>query len=296
VGPGETLTALSRTVAVGLTPPPLVSLAGAAEATATRFVTVEARTGVGIALEIANDELFSDPQTFAVGEPNEVISTPWTLPTVEHPDSNLALWVRADQGGSFSDSGTWEIDVAFAPELRLASGNPIALLDSTVVLQWEGTGLLQYRLAGSRPGLEAEAWQPADSMAVRELATDSLDPQTVFGEFAGDFGYSTVDSLVLTPEADPATLTGLVLAGGDSTTVEATILVDVQGQNIGWMRLSEDPGFAGVEWVPYEAPVEFDLSAGAGRKTVYARVRHAWDPVGDGGAASITRLGKRPGR
>lgn len=294
VGPGETLTALSRTVAVGVTPPPLVSLAGAAEATATRFVMLEARTGFGVALEIANQEDFSDAQSFDVTEPNEVITTAWTLPTVEHPDSNLVVYVRADQGGTFSATGTWDVDVAFQPRPVLVGGNPLSVLDSLVTVQWDDEGLVRFRLAASRDGLEVEPWQPADSLAIRALDPTDFDPQTVFGQFEGDFGYTTIDSLVLTPESQPSVLTGLVLSGGDSTTVESTILVEVQGTDIAYLRLSEDPAFTGVDWVPFESPIEFELSPGAGRKTVYARARHAWDPVGDGASASITRLAKRP--
>ena len=42
--------------------------------------------------------------------------------------------------------------------------------------------------------------------------------------------------------------------------------------NVIQMRVSEDPFFTGVPWVPYQSPISFMLSAGFGTKTVYAQL------------------------
>jgi hypothetical protein len=69
----------------------------------------------------------------------------------------------------------------------------------------------------------------------------------------------------------------LKINNGAASTASATVTLNhtVSGGTPTEYQASESPTFAGAAWRPYDAAPSFTLSAGAGSKTVYIRVRNA---------------------
>ncbi len=69
-------------------------------------------------------------------------------------------------------------------------------------------------------------------------------------------------------------LGALRIEGGRSVTHDRTVTLHarVRGEPTEY-RASERPDFEGAQWRPYREPIRFQLSPGAGRKTVYLQVR-----------------------
>jgi hypothetical protein len=69
----------------------------------------------------------------------------------------------------------------------------------------------------------------------------------------------------------------LKINNGAASTASATVTLNhtVSGGTPTQYQASELPTFAGAAWRPYDAAPSFTLSAGAGSKTVYIRVRNA---------------------
>ena len=73
--------------------------------------------------------------------------------------------------------------------------------------------------------------------------------------------------------------------------MEASVELVNEAGGAAEMLLSEDPDFGDATWSAFADTVVFDLSAGAGEKTIFGRYRNAWDPVGSSAVARIFRLG-----
>jgi hypothetical protein len=76
-------------------------------------------------------------------------------------------------------------------------------------------------------------------------------------------------------EGEPPT-GALVINGGDECTDSPDVILTLDNNNnpdVVEMRMSEDPFFTGVMWIPYQETSPFTLSAGFGTKTVFAQLR-----------------------
>jgi formylglycine-generating enzyme required for sulfatase activity len=89
----------------------------------------------------------------------------------------------------------------------------------------------------------------------------------------GRFGFRCARSL---PAGLTPTLTSFAINGGDASTTNRTVTLDntASGAPTACMA-SENPFFTGAAWQPYAQAPSFTLSATAGVKTVYFKVRNA---------------------
>jgi outer membrane protein assembly factor BamB len=68
----------------------------------------------------------------------------------------------------------------------------------------------------------------------------------------------------------------LTINNGAACTSSPNVTLSISNNgnpNVNEMRISEDPFFTGVPWIPYAPSISFTLSAGFGTKTVYAQLR-----------------------
>ncbi len=129
------------------------------------------------------------------------------------------------------------------------------------------------RFANTEDGLEDQAWQPGAATQNYALA-NTANPQEVWGEFLGDFGFYSTVSLTVIPDllTDAAFFLDLP---EDHVTDQSTVTV-VSDAVATYMRFSESPIFTSVLWLPYSDTNHVTLSPDPGQKVVYAQFRNDW--------------------
>lgn len=83
---------------------------------------------------------------------------------------------------------------------------------------------------------------------------------------------------------------------GETTRFRKTAIRITASDNDGVtdMQLSEDPAFRRAIWQTFDGSTQFVLSAGAGEKTLFVRVRDRSGNVSAAGSASITLVRRPP--
>ncbi len=97
-------------------------------------------------------------------------------------------------------------------------------------------------------------------------------------------------NLLFTPAVTVSAAT-LQVVGGIETTADPQIQLVSVADGAGEMVISEDPAFSGTTWTAFADTTTFTLSPGAGEKTIFARYRNAFDPVGSSALVRIVLLG-----
>lgn len=252
--------------------PPSVIVGDGSSQVASRNIILRVTVSSGDSLRISNDRDFAEETRVAipiVGEPQDIS---WVLPSVASNDTNLVVRVLAMAGAALSDTAQVNLDVNFAPPFGV-EGNPNAVASRVLNLIIPDAGVIQMRFAASEEDLDSQLWVPGDTTATFTLA-DSANPQTIWGEFEGDFGFNSTVSLTVTPDLLTSASFAFDLDDDhitDQSTV--TVLADAAATE---MRFSTSLDFAGVAWVPYAAEYGLDLGTEPGRKDYYCQFRNDW--------------------
>ena len=252
--------------------PPRVEVVGGSKKVASRNITLSVLTSAGDSLRISNHRDFSDETRLAITESGQTQNIPWILPTASSNDTTLTVRVLAFPLTSASDTAVVVLDVNFIPAITV-TGNPPTVATQSVELEIPATGLVSMRFAATMADLESQAWIPGNPNHPFNLA-DTATPQTIWGEFLGDFGFSFIDSLRVIPDLLGDASFALDLPEDHVTDQSIiTVLADAVATQ---MRFSESLDFSGVPWTSYAATSYLNLSSEPGQKVIYGQFRNDW--------------------
>jgi hypothetical protein len=272
-------TNISVVTAARVAAPPRLTIADTT-ATATRHLELSLEVAVGDSAAVDSLASFATAVT-AVFDEEGAATLPWDLGAAPASGVWKHLYVRVYTAGLAGTVFHDSIKVRFAPDLKL-EGNPATLAERTPALRIIGDGVTMMRFAPDRASLAAATWLPGGHTHGDHELGEQLDAQTVFGEFACDFGFTVIDSVAAIP--DDLQPLALVVNGGAAAT--SALLVPLSADAAAThMRFAETlPELGAASWQPYAAQTTFAHSACAGdpAKTVWAQYRNDWttaDPV-----------------
>ncbi len=275
-------TLISVVTAARIAAPPRLVIADTTTS-ATRSLTLSLEVALGDSAAVDSLRSFATAVT-AVFDDEGLASLPWDLGAAPASLVWKHVYVRVYSAGIagavFHDS----IKVRFAPDLKL-EGNPASLADRTPALRIIGAGVTQMRFAPDRSSLSSAAWLPGANVHEDYLLGAELTTQTIFGEFACDFGFTVIDSVPAVPDdLQPLTLT---VNGGAAATSALLVPLSADARAT-HMRFAETLAELGeATWQAYAAQTTFAHSACAGdpAKTVWAQYKNDWvvaNPVSGG--------------
>jgi hypothetical protein len=268
---------------------PTVVVGDTVSVLATRYPELSVTTNLGETLLVALERTAqitpgTPPDTVYVGDYTNATSVPVAglgVPTVftrdlgpADPDSTFWMYVKAvDALGETLETGL-KLPVTFEPKHALVDANSARLATRVNDLKIPTLGVLQMRFAASETELSTAPWLPAAEIYPDYELSDSANPQEIWGEFEGDFGFNFVHSLTVRPDLLGAAAFRLKVPQNRIIS-DATVVAEFTAQATE-MRVSENPNFAMVPWRAYSDTLNFALSPGEGTKTVYAQYRNDW--------------------
>jgi hypothetical protein len=266
-------TLISGVAAARVAAPPRLAI-GDTTVTATRFVTLSLEVALGDSASVDSLGSFATAVT-AVFDDAGAATLPWDLGAAPATNVWKHVYVRIYTAGIAGTVFLDSVKVRFVPDLKLA-GNPATLADRTPMLQILGAGVSQMRFAPNRAALPSAAWLPGAAAHGDYLLGAELTPQTIFAEFACDFGFTVLDSV----QAVPDDLQPLTLTVNGGAAASSALLVPVSATAVAThMRFAETLTELGeATWQAYAAQTTFAHSACAGdpAKTVWAQYKNDW--------------------
>ena len=136
-------------------------------------------------------------------------------------------------------------------------------------------------IAGQEPDLTDGQWRDIEGFGPFTLRP-VIGEQTVYAKFRDEIGESELvsDTIILdqltVPDEEPFALLSFVLEGGSAATAAPFVSIDyVARGRPSHFRIAELDSFAAAVWQPIAAPILFELSPGAGEKTVCLQLMQA---------------------
>jgi len=253
-------------------PPRLVPATGG-RLRASRYLDLEVTVGVGDTLELADNRYFDASRRIPVAALGEPQNIPWTLREGHYNDPDSVFLRVLGPGSAMSSRVKLGFAVGFHPRHYLPH-KPATIASRSVDLVVPSEGVLAMRFALSADSLASAPWlAPADTVHGFLLA-ESANPQEVWGQFSGDFGYDTTYALEVTP--DNLTKVTFSLDVPANRVITGPQVVCRSNAVATLMRIGESAAFAGVPWQPYASSAAVTLSPGEGRKVLYAQYRNDW--------------------
>lgn len=249
--------------------PPHVVLGNDKGTSPTRYLPVSVTVANGDSILVADNVEFLGAQRLPVEEYDTPLDLVWDLGPAEANGGFRHVFVRAvgspAEDVTFGDS----IKIDFRPAFTVLD-KPATVATIAVDLAVPIEGVLQMRFATAAEDLATRAWlAPAEILSGFELQ-DTLNPQVIYGEFEGDFGF-TSPVIEYAVAGDPLTgATFDVDLGSAPVSLNPVVTLTCTARAT-HMRFSEGQDFTLVPWLPYEAAPTFALSAGVGSKTIYGQ-------------------------
>ncbi len=215
---------------------------------------------------------FSDAVSYQVITPGVGQDITWELPPAAQGDT-LTLYAKGYTGSFASAVTVRELIVDFAPGFNIV-GKPATVPSRTVDLEIEADGVEQMRFALGEQDLASAAWLPADSTLAGFILGASAVPQTIYGEFQGDFGFNATATWDVSPDLLQDVAFTLDLPDGDVTS--ATTVTGLCQAGATLMRFSTRPDFLAATWQEYADTASINLDEVEGLQTIYAQYRNDW--------------------
>ena len=255
----------------GLTTPPNVVLGDGSGSTATRHIQLAITVSTGDQLLIADNEQFDNALQIAVVEPGVAQTVDWDLGLADSNRVWFPFYVQALDGTEESEVFIDSLRVNFQPGFTVENG-AATVATSSVTLTIPADGVVQMRFASSSEALAGATWLTGAAELPAFELIDTLNPQTVYGEFVGDFGFN---SPVMEADVAGDPLTDISFAidlARDITNDPVLVLLcDATATQV---RFGESPDFETSAWRDYADTLDFTLSTGSGAKTIYAQFRN----------------------
>lgn len=251
---------------------PRVILADGASTVASRFVTMKVIVSRGTTLRVALGPTYATEVEYPAAAPGDTAVIALAAPAAAQGDSVRVRVIATD--GAFTSAPTLaRARIDFSPEFALQGGGT-TVASRTVTLAVPATGVTQMRFAGAQAGLAGAAWVPGAATHTQELLGPQATAQEIWAEFAGDFGFSHVAHITVTPDL-LAGATFRLAVPEDRVTAESTVR-GILGGKATLVRWSESPDLAAAAWVAHQDTLDIALSPAAGLKTIYLQMRNDW--------------------
>ncbi len=221
---------------------------------------------------IAASADFSDARSYPVATPGVGQDILWELPPAAQGDT-LTLFAKGYTGSFASAITVRDLIVDFAPGFNVI-GKPATVPTRQVDLAIDTAGVQQMRFALDEDDLAGAAWLPADSTLTGFVLGPSAVPQTIHGEFQGDFGFNATSTWDVAPDLLQDTSFALELPDGDVTSATTVTGINQAGATL--MRFSTRPDFLGAPWRDYADTTAITLDEAEGLQTIYAQYRNDW--------------------
>ena len=184
------------------------------------------------------------------------------------------MYVKAIGAVGESEAAALTLPVDFDPHHTLAEGSPLRLPTRVNDLVIPDLGLINMRFAASQAELAAAPWLPAADLYPGYELLDSANPQEIWAEYEGDFGFNTTYKLGVRPELLASA--AYFLKVPENRIVSSHTVTAEFSAGATHTRISESPNFAAVPWQAYADTATFILSPEEGTKTVYVQYRNDW--------------------
>mgnify|MGYP001813313585 CR=1 FL=1 len=250
---------------------PWVQVASGSRNIATRYPEVRFWVTAGESLRAALDTLFTDGLVeLAAGTPDDTDSIVYDLGLRVDGDQ-FSLYSLAYTGIDVSNTTVTPLTVKFEPAFVVVD-TPATVATLLVDLLVPTEGVLQMKFANSEADLAAAPWMPPAGLVEDFPLLDSANPQKIWGQFDGDFGFiSEAIDLDVTP--DPLTDVQFVIDLTDGTTSVTTVPI-ISRAVATEMRISESPDFSAVPWVDYADTTTYQITPEPGTKILHAQYRN----------------------
>jgi hypothetical protein len=170
----------------------------------------------------------------------------------------------------------WTVDTT-APvvtSFKINGGAVSTSNNATVTLNNKATKLPTHYMASEDSGFAGAIWEKYSTAPSFALSSDS-GTKTVYFKVKNAFHESTVVIDTISALA-PVVTSFKINAGAASTKNGKVTLNNVATNSPTHYMASEDSGFSGADWLTYSAAPKFNLSDGAGTKTVYFKVKNSF--------------------
>ncbi len=268
---GHTVGPVSYTFTVDTLAPSGVTMSVAGAATKSRDVTVYFEPADATRIELSDTVGFQAPLSFAARS-----STTYTLPA---GDGVKYLYARfLDDAGNTSVTVSDQILLDTTPpryaDLTIADGAYTRLPSVTLLLTALDADVYQ-----AAEGSCAGAWQPFTTSTAFAFTSPGEGLKTIalrYGDEAGNL--SSCLKRTVTYDATPPEFTAspvVTVGTGASHVIDRAVPLTLAVTGATEMQVSENMAFVGAAWVPFNPTPTWNLSAGDGDKTIYARFRDA---------------------
>ncbi len=239
---------------------------------ASRYQEVEITVNMQDSFVVAAHEDFTGSLTYPIFEPGVAQLISWDLGPAAQNGDTVRIFVKGYTAGSASPVGSKTLTVDFEPEFFVA-GKPASVATRLVDLTVATEGVTAMRFATSAEALASAEWlDPAGTVGGFQLA-DSAAPQTIHGEFQGDFGFTAVTDWDVSPDLLQDATFELDVPSG---VTGASTVIGLSGAVATLMRFSLSPDFRDASWQAYADTAVIDLGVEEGQVTVYAQYRNDW--------------------
>lgn len=156
-------------------------------------------------------------------------------------------------------------------EINWEVANPAAgqINNSGVLTTKDSVGVYQQTVRASAGGQTAYATVEVYQKPVAPIDNGSGATNIVVSGGGGGF-LKVIEKVFV--KAEPPTNVSLIINDEAKTTTKQTVDLSLYATGASYFKVSEKPDFSDVkDWQPYQSSVKFKLSAGYGRKTVYAK-------------------------
>lgn len=243
--------------------------------TATRYPLVRAAVTRGDSLRVALDPTFTDSlRMMAAPAPGDTAEFIYDLGPATANDDSFTVFLQSWSDDFLSEVAAIPSVVQFRPNFQVDAPER-TLARRLVDLIVPDEGVVRMRFANSQDGLTDAAWVPGAPDYPGFLLQDTVDRQSIWGEFEGDFGF-TINPIQLTVTPDKLTGATFKLKLTSDRVTDDIVVTALSTAVATHMRISESPNFSAVPWVAYEDSTGFTLSPGEGRKNIYAQFRNDW--------------------
>ncbi len=263
----------SLAVAASATLGPTVVVGDTVSSLATRFPELTVTSTFGDSLLVGLDDTYANAWRIGLAGPG--VPTVFTLDLgPAAAGDTFTLHIKAFDGLGESESTVRQMPVSFAPVHALVDANPLRLATRINDLAIPAIGVVRMRFAPSEAELASAPWVPGAEIYPDYELSDSANAQEIWGEYEGDFGFTTTTRLPVRPDLLAGAAFQLNLP---SNRVISTPLVTAElSAQATEMRLSENPNFSAVPWRAFADTTQVVLSPEEGTKTIYCQFRNDW--------------------
>lgn len=250
---------------------PRVILNNGGTTIASRFVTVKVLASQGTTLRVALGPAYDNETTHAAATAGDTTFIALDAGAADQ-DSTVSVRVIATGDGFTSAASIAQARVDFSPDFGLLGGGTV-VASRTVTLTVPLVGVSQMRFASSEAGLATASWMPGAATYTEQLLSADAGAQTIWGEFAGDFGFNSISDITVTP--DPLTAAAFRLAVPENHVTDTVYVRGILTGKATLVRWSES-NLAAAPWRASTDTLDIVLSPASGLKTIYLQMRNDW--------------------